>query len=86
MLAEPRLDKLDAAGEGTVPPDLIHSSVDEQGDSYPQPQDRQDDLRPVRYARQDMLREGPGICFIDHLLGKRDRYPVVRYKIGDLEH
>jgi hypothetical protein len=30
ILAEPRLDRLDAAGEGTVSPDLIHSSVDEQ--------------------------------------------------------
>jgi hypothetical protein len=32
-----------------------------------------------------MIREGPGICFIDRLLGKRDMYPVVRYKIGKLE-
>jgi hypothetical protein len=30
ILAEPRLDKLDAAGEGTVSADLIHTSVDEQ--------------------------------------------------------
>ncbi|KAH8623069.1 hypothetical protein IG631_22226 [Alternaria alternata] len=30
ILAEPRLDKLDAAGEGTVPPDLIHTSVNER--------------------------------------------------------
>ena len=30
ILAEPRLDRLDAAGDGTVPPDLIHSSVDKQ--------------------------------------------------------
>lgn len=30
ILAEPRLDRLDAAGDGTVPPDLIHTSVDEQ--------------------------------------------------------
>lgn len=33
-----------------------------------------------------MIREGPGTCFIDHLLGGRDMYPVVRYKIGNLEH
>jgi hypothetical protein len=32
-----------------------------------------------------VIREGLGICFIDHLLGKRDMYPVVRYKIGKLE-
>jgi hypothetical protein len=31
-----------------------------------------------------MIREGPSICFIDHLLDKRDVYPVVRYKIGKL--
>lgn len=30
ILAKPRLDKLNAAGDGTVPPDLIHSSMDEQ--------------------------------------------------------
>jgi hypothetical protein len=30
ILAEPRLDKLDTAGDGTVPPDLIYSSIDEQ--------------------------------------------------------
>ncbi|RII13301.1 hypothetical protein CUC08_Gglean004602 [Alternaria sp. MG1] len=33
-----------------------------------------------------MIREYPGICFIDHLPGKRDMYPVVTYKIGKLGH
>jgi hypothetical protein len=33
-----------------------------------------------------MIREGPGICFIGHVLGGRDMYPVVRCKIGKLEH